>query len=77
MIGGACGTHGGGAIIVWNTISVAKHEGKIKFERHTPGWEDNIRVHLASVWCGFIGLNSTFLRAVVKTVMSLRFKECR
>ena len=66
-----------GAIIIWNTISVEKHEGKIKFERHKRGWEDNIRVHLAAVWCGFIGLNRTYLLAVVKIVMNLRFKECR
>lgn len=44
----------GAMIIIWNTISVEKREGKIQFERHKCGWEDNIGVCLEAEWCGFI-----------------------
>jgi hypothetical protein len=45
-----------GANVIWNSISVEKHERKIQFERHTREWEGNIRVYLEAVWCDWIGL---------------------
>jgi hypothetical protein len=73
-MGGACGTHEGGAY----NILVGRPEGRRPLGRPRCRWEDNIKMDLREI--GFVGVDWIHLRqdrdrwqALVNTVMNLRF----